>query len=166
MTGRCVLLLGALVLAVGCGGSPDTSDAADPDTAEGAVSFDDVESCELVTRNQVSIALGLEVGEGSESGLSGCEWRAESGPRVALQVFAGSMLAAGTCDSQRSLMSGREEDVPGLGDSARWGSGGDLVVCSRRAVVRVDIDNTSNDPRDDREVIVQIARHALERLGS
>jgi Protein of unknown function (DUF3558) len=172
MTARLLLVAGAVLLVVACGGGPETQEATGAGAAsEGAAkaeddrSLDDVETCGLLTREQVSAALGVTVGEGAESALSGCRWQSESGASVVLEVFAGSMFAPGTCDAQRQLMSGREEDVPGLGESARWGSSGNLVVCSNRAVVRVDLDNSRNAPSDDRPRLVQVARLALERLG-
>jgi hypothetical protein len=159
------LLLGALFL-TGCGGGSEPPQATGASASdEDAVALDDVETCALLTREQVAAAVGAEVGAGSEWGLSGCEWRADPGPIVVLQVFAGSMLADSTCESQRTLMTGREEDVPGLGESARWSSSGNLVVCSSDAVVRVDMDDSPNAPSDDREALIQIARQAIERLG-
>ncbi len=166
MAVRQYLFIGALILAVGCGGSGSSDEAMPGASGESsdAEASGRVEGCAVLTQEQVSAALGAPVGAGEDSGLTGCAWRAESGARVSLQIYAGSTLVAATCDAQKFLVSGREEEVPGLGDSALWGSSGDLVVCTSRAVLKVDVDNTRSDPRQDREVLVQIARLALGRI--
>lgn len=166
---RMLLLAGVLAVVGGCGGGggdEDSLETPDADTDAAALDLDGVETCSLISREEISEALGSEVGDGTVSGFSGCRWRAGSGASVRLQIFAGSLLADSTCESQMTLMTGREEDVPELGDSARWSSGGNLVVCSDRAVVSVDIDDTGNDPRVDRDVLLSIARVAIDRLNA
>jgi hypothetical protein len=126
---------------------------------------DDLAGCALVTREEVAAAVGADVGEGEERGLAGCGWKTDSGIEVVMHVYAGSMLASATCESQRSLVSGRQQPVSDLGDEAVWGSSGDLVVCSRHAVLKIDVDNTPNSPDEDRAVAVAVARAAMGRLA-
>jgi len=125
---------------------------------------DDLEACELVTTTEIGTALGSPVGDGEESGLRGCSWKAASGATAGIQVFAGPMLTPKTCEAQKALVSGREEPITGIGDSALWGSSGDLVVCTTQVVIKVDIDNTQNSPDKDREAALAVGRAALGRL--
>lgn len=115
----------------------------------------------LVTQAEVSAAVGSMVGPGEESSLKGCTWTAGSGTVVRLAVYPGG---AEICKGQEFLVSGREERVPGLGDSALWGSSGDLVVCTSKAVFKLDIERSHNDPRKDREALVSMAKSVLGRL--
>jgi hypothetical protein len=163
MTNRAFLLLITAAAAVACGCATETGNPPVAETASPAATAD-LEACALVTRDQVTEALGSPVGQGEERGLVGCGWRTESGTEVVLQVYAGSMLASSTCDGQKFLVSGQQEEVAGLGDSAVWGSSGDLVVCSSTAVLKVDVENTPNSPDEDRDVAVKVARAALARL--
>jgi len=162
------LMLTLPILAAACGGgASDAAPAGGTGGAEtAATAMDDLDGCSIVTAEEVSAALGGPVGDGEDRGLVGCGWRTESGATVVLQVFAGSMLASGTCDGQKFLVSGREEEIPDLGDSALWGTSGDLVVCDSRAVLKIDIDNTPNSPEEDRDAAVRVARAALARLGA
>lgn len=152
-------------LSVACGGAEErpvssAGTSASPGVSEVAIP----EGCDLLSKQQVSAALGSDVGDGEEMGLAGCRWQAQSGVVASVQIYAGSGLSSGTCDAQRFLVSGRQEDVPGLGDSALWGTSGDLVVCSAKAVLTIDVDNTPNSPDEDRDVPVTLARSVLERL--
>jgi hypothetical protein len=79
-------------------------------------------------------------------------------------VFAGHLLSPGTCDGQKFFVSGQKEEVPGLGDSALWGSSGDLVVCSAKAVLTIDVKNTRQGSDRVRETALTVARTALRRL--
>lgn len=161
-----LLLLAGTAAGAGCGSgeqatqAPAEQAAAAPARAQG----EERQGCDLVTRDEVAAALGGPVGEGASFGLRGCAWKGEGRARVQLQVFAGPLWTPGTCDAQKQLVSGREETVAGLGDTALWGSSGALVVCIARAVVKVDVDDTEVSPDRDRETAVGIARAALPRL--
>jgi hypothetical protein len=158
------VLITSTMIGAACGGGGSPAGRPESAATEDAAEAGDLEGCALVTREEVSGALGSQVAEGEEQGLVGCGWQADSGARVSLHVYAGSLLASGTCDSQKSLVSGREEEVAGLGETALWGTAGDLVVCSRNAVVKVDVDNTPDAPERDRETAIAVARAALGRL--
>jgi hypothetical protein len=123
-----------------------------------------VSGCNLVTKEEVAAALGSAVGDGEEEGLAGCAWNAASGPRISLAVFARHLLSPGTCDGQKFFVSGQKEEIPGLGDSALWGSSGALVVCSAKAVLKIDVDHTRHSSDRDRETAIKVARAALSRL--
>jgi hypothetical protein len=160
-----VLLVAAAIGAAACGGAEkrEAPRAAAAGTEETA-SATGATGCALVTKDEVADALGHPVGDGEEQGLAGCGWKAQSGAQIRLHVYAGGMLSPGTCASQKSLVSGRQEEISGLGDSALWGSSGDLVVCARRAVLKVDVDDTPSSPAEDRETATKVARAALGRL--
>jgi hypothetical protein len=162
-------LIVAGIACMGCG-SPSSDPAASPATETATTDAasppaspapERAEGCDLATPAELSAALGSQVGAGESSGLKGCTWTAASGVRVLLEVYQGNAV---TCKAQESLVSGREERIAGLGDSALWGSSGDLVVCSARAVVRINLENSRNDPRKDREALVAIGRTILGRL--
>jgi hypothetical protein len=58
---------------------------------------------------------------------------------------------------------GRQELVDGLGDDAIWGSSGDLLVCTGRGLLTVDMEQTIS-PSGEKDVAMLIARTALGRL--
>jgi hypothetical protein len=159
------VFVAAAFVSAGCGGGGESQAIREESAAiEDAPEPADLDGCSLVTEEEVSAALGSQVGEGEDQGLAGCGWQAASGARVSLHVYAGPLLAAGTCDSQKSLVSGREEEVAGLGETALWGTSGDLVVCSRAAVLKIDVDETPDPPERDRETAIAVARAALGRI--
>lgn len=160
------LLLAVAAAGAGCGSGEEgtRTPAEQADAAPAGTREEEREGCGLVTRDEVAAALGGPVGEGASFGLRGCAWKGEGRARVQLQAFAGPLWTPRTCDAQKQLVSGRQEPVPGLGDTAVWGSSGDLVVCTARAVVKVDVDDTEVSPDRDRETAAGIARAALPRL--
>jgi len=160
-----LLLLAGALGAIACGGTEKKEAARGGDArTEDAVESTELKGCSLVTKEEVAAALGSPVNDGEDQGLVGCSWKAQSGARVGLDVYAGNLISAGTCAAQKSLLSGRLEDVAGLGDSAVWASGGDLVVCAHHAVLKVDVDDTPDTPDQDREAATKVARAALGRL--
>jgi hypothetical protein len=157
-----MLLLAVVTFSAACGRSEETQASRPADARAEAKA--DVKGCNLVTREDVAAALGGSVGDGEETGLAGCRWSAEDRGEVRLQVYAGSLFTPETCKAQKSLVSGRQEEISGLGDSALWGSSGDLVVCTQKAVLKIDVENTPGSPDQDRETLVKVARAALGRL--
>lgn len=163
------MALAQLVIAGCSGGGPPATGVGQPPAATPTASSagtdertsSDLSGCEPLTQEEVAKATGEPVTGQDDSGLRGCEWKVGDRTQVLLQVFSGS---TNTCAAQRSLGSGREENVPGLGDSATWQSGGRLVVCTSRAVVVLDIENTPNRPDEDKEAAVTMARSILKRL--
>jgi hypothetical protein len=117
--------------------------------------------CDLATAAELGAIVGSAVKPGETSGLRGCQWSAANGLRIRLGVFGGD---AATCKAQQLLVSGRQERVPDLGDTALWGSSGDLVVCSAKAVITIDLEKSRNDPRKDRDALIAIARLVLGKV--
>lgn len=159
----------AVALALGCltgcgqdSGGSDTEPAA-PAT-DSAASPVETAGCDLLTDAEVGTAIGTTIAGHEESGLAGCRWSSDAGARLMLDVYAGSSLVASTCDAQKSLGTGREEPVEGLGDSALWKTSGSLVVCSPRAVIRFNLDNSPRTVPENREALATLARTVLDRL--
>jgi hypothetical protein len=164
MTRVPLVVLAGMIAGVACGQGDGSQASLPDDRAQDAREEADVRGCDLVTKEEVAAALGSAVGDGEEEGLAGCAWNAASGPRISLAVFAGHLLSPGTCDGQKFFVSGQKEEVPGLGDSALWGSSGDLVVCSATAVLKIDVKNTRQGSDRVRETALTVARTALRRL--
>jgi hypothetical protein len=164
MTRVALVVLAGVIAGAACAEGDGRQGAPPPDPAQDAREEADLRGCALVTKEEVAAALGSAVNDGEEEGLAGCAWKAPSGPRISLAVFAGHLLSPGTCDGQKFLVSGRKEEIPGLGDSTLWGSSGDLVVCSAKAVLRIDVKHTRHSSEQDRETALQVARAALRRL--
>lgn len=156
-------------LSVGCGGGSDGSSATEkaPAATAGARTADPAAvkgGCELLTDAEVGAATRTEIASHEESGLDGCAWRATGGTRLMLDVYSGSSLVSRTCDAQKMLGTGREEAVPGLGDSAQWKTTGSLVVCTANAVIRFNLDNSSRTVPENKEALITLARAALGRM--
>lgn len=170
----------ALLATAGCGsGGPPATGAGQPVAAQTKApaatrpaeptradeqESSDIPGCERLTKDEVAAAMGEPVTGTEDYGLAGCEWRTGERTQVLFDIFAGSALAPATCAAQRSLGTGREEDVPGLGDSALWKSSRRLVVCTSKAVIVFNLDNTPNSPDKDKEAAVKMARLVLGRL--
>lgn len=170
----------ALLVTAGCGGSGQPATGTGQPTATQAQApavtrpaeparndertSSDILGCELLTQEEVAAAMGEPVTSKEDSGLRGCVWKTGKRTQVLLDVFSGLTLAGNTCAAQRSLGSGREENVPALGDSALWTTDGRLVVCTAQAVVVFNLDNTPNSPDQDKEAAITMARLVLGRL--
>jgi hypothetical protein len=157
-------------LLAGCGSDKDeqtaseaTAVTAERATASAEESSEAKSDCELLTDAEVSQAIGATVASHEESGLSGCTWTAE-GLQLMLNVYAGPSMSAATCGAQKSLGTGKEESISGLGDSALWKSGRSLVVCSSRAVIRFNLDNSKQTLPQDKEGLIALARSVIDRV--
>lgn len=157
----------AVALAIGClmaCGEPGGSDTEPAATAtDSAAAPVELAGCDLLSDAEVGTALGTTIAGHEESGLSGCRWSSDAA-RLMLDVYAGSSLVASTCDAQKYLGTGREEPVEGLGDSAQWKTSGSLVVCSPRAVIRFNLDDSPRTVPENREALTTLARTVLDRL--
>jgi hypothetical protein len=157
-------------LTLGCGGGdPDGSRASDkaqvPSARAGNADPAPVKrGCDLLTDTEVGEATGTAISSHEESGLNGCNWRGKGRTQLMLDVYSGSSLASRTCDAQKMLGTGREEAVPGLGDSAQWKGSGSLVVCTATAVIRFNLDNSSRTVPENKEALMKLARSALGRM--
>jgi len=163
---RVIAALFMASLLVGCSntvepGSPETPPASTADAGQGAPV--EKSGCELLTDSEVSEATGATVSGHEEAGLDGCRWRAQGGMTLMLDLYAGSTLAPSTCGAQKVLGVGREEAVAGLGDSAQWKTSGSLVVCTARAVIRFNLDNSARTVPENREHLIRLARLVLDR---
>jgi hypothetical protein len=126
--------------------------------------------CELVSDDEVGTALGEAIGSKEEGGFYGCRWKTES-YTVGLRVFPDTTLPAGSCDEEQTGMpygqsaKGRTEAVAGLGDAAVWGTSGDLLVCTGRGLLVVDMERTGSMTQDARKQAASlIAGSALSLL--
>ena len=175
---KLLALLAVTALMAGCGnGEMDTeteiSGEATGDTSAEREPWnkDSFAGCELVSDDEVRIALGEAVVAKEEGGFYGCRWTTESN-LVGLRVFPNNRLPAGSCDEAQTGMpygqsaKGRTESVTGLGDSAVWGTSGDLLVCTGGGLLVVDMEQTASSmPHDARkQAAVLIAGSALSRL--
>lgn len=124
----------------------------------------EMKGCDLLSVEEVSAALGGPPRPGEAYGVVGCAWETQAGARLSIQLFTGSAFTPATCDGQKFLVAGRQEEIAGLGDHALWGSTGDLVVCSSTAVLKMDVENTPAPPSEDRAALIAVARAALGRL--
>lgn len=165
MRGLALVVMAGLLS--GCGGGADTpeSSAAPAVDSGGSAVSEDRSGCELLTDAEVGEATAATVTGHEEYSLSGCRWQAQGGMELMLDLYTGSSLIPSTCDAQQRLGGGQGEAVPGLGDSARWKAGGALIVCSPRAVIRFNMDNSPRSGSDDKEALVTLARLALNRLS-
>jgi hypothetical protein len=120
--------------------------------------------CELLSDAEVGQALGTVIASHEDSGLNGCLWESDANTQLMLDVYAGSSVVAGTCDAQKYLGTGREEEVPGLGESAQWKGSGALVACTPSAVIRFNLDNSMRTVPEDKESLIGLARSVLDRL--
>jgi hypothetical protein len=165
---RCLGVVLIVALATGCGGSG--SDSSDRAAAPGAAAGGAAEpasgktGCDLLTDAEVGEAIGTTIAGHEDAGLAGCRWRAEAGTQLMLDVYAGSSMVSSTCDAQKSLGTGREEAVPGLGDSAQWKTSGSLVACAPRAVIRFNLDNSTRTVPENKAGLITLARSVLGRL--
>ncbi|HEX2140082.1 MAG TPA: hypothetical protein VHG33_10260 [Woeseiaceae bacterium] len=175
-----LVILGTAAAAAGCGGehreqSPDTTpEQARPAAATPAVDTWDrsaVAGCELVSDAEIRLALGQSVASKEEGKSYGCRWRTESNA-VALRVFPDADLLPGSCDEAQEerpygqSARGQLEPVSGVGDTAIWGSSGDLLVCTGSGLVVVDVEASTLTPEEQKHAAVQIADNALARLAS
>lgn len=164
---RCLGVLLVVGLAAGCGGGrSDSSDTAPATGAAGGGAAPPAgkTGCDLLTDAEVGEALGTSISGHEDAGLSGCRWRAEAGAQLMLDVYAGSAVVSSTCDAQKSLGTGREEAVPGLGDSALWKTSGSLVVCAPRGVIRFNLDNSPRTVPENKAALIKLASSALGRM--
>lgn len=170
-----LVLLAAATAAAGCGDG-ETEVAGENSVVERAVerepwSTDAYAGCELVSDEEVRVALGEAVVEKEDGGWYGCRWKTESNV-VGLDVFADASLPPDSCAEGGASMPygksamGRQELVPGLGDQAIWGSSGDLLVCTERGLLTVDMERTASTmaPAAAKQAAIAIARKALGRL--
>ncbi len=86
---------------------------------------------------------------------------------VRLIRYAGDFLSSDTCDGQLFFISGDEEEIPGLGDHAVWGSTGILIVCRTDVVMKIDVDySPSTTIEQDRDSAVAMARSILAQMDT
>lgn len=168
-------LLAAAAAAAGCGnGGSDSADSpavAESSTEREPWDQDASAGCDLVLDDEVRTALGEAVTAREEGGFYGCRWTTDSN-LVSLRVFPDTSLPAGSCDESQSAMPygqsamGRRVAVTDLGESAIWGTSGDLLVCTGRGLVVVDLERTGSSMTQDakREAAMLIAGSALSRL--
>jgi hypothetical protein len=140
------------------------SNTVEPGSSETPPAPVEESGCELLTDGEVSAATDAPVSGHEEASLDGCRWRAQGGMTLMLDVYAGSTLAPATCRAQQVLGVGREEAVAGLGDSAQWKTSGSLVVCTTRAVIRFNLDNSARTVPENKEGLIKLARLVLDRL--
>ena len=178
---RLLLLLSVAAAAAGCGGehkeqAADTSPAPAPYEAAAPAAADAwdptaVLGCELVSDAEIRLALGEPVASKEEGATYGCRWRTAS-HAVALRVFPDADLLPGSCDEAQEALpygqsaKGQLEPVSGVGDTAIWGSSGDLLVCTGGGLVVVDVEASTLAPEAQKHAAVQIADNALGRLAS
>jgi hypothetical protein len=172
---RVLALLAIAAVATGCGngevGRPDGTAIDESATEQEAWDTDAYGGCDLVADEEIRAALGEAVVEKEEGGWYGCRWKTESFV-VGLSAFADTSLPADSCAEGGESMPygksamGRQEPVGGLGDEAIWGSSGDLLVCTARGLLTVDMERTPStmSPPEEKEVAMLIARNALSRL--
>jgi len=163
---RAVTMLFMAGVLVDCGGGDGGPRATDDPAASAAdvggdEAASDTSGCDLLTDAEVGEATGTTIASHEEAGLNGCRWRAQDGMQLMLDVYSG---ASATCDAQKVLGTGREEVVSGLGDSALWKTSGSLVVCTPRAVIRFNLDNSKRTVPEDKEGIIKLATSVLDRL--
>ncbi|MGH9318562.1 MAG: hypothetical protein ACRD3V_01530 [Vicinamibacteria bacterium] len=156
-------MAGVLVDCGGGDGEPRADD--DPPASAADVGGDedasDTSSCDLLTDAEVGEATGTTIASHEESGLHGCTWRAQDGMQLILDVYSGS---SATCHAQKVLGTGREEVVSGLGDSALWKTSGSLVVCTPRAVIRFNLNDSNRTVPEDKEGLIPLASSVLDRM--
>lgn len=172
---RMLALLAITAAATGCGNggnAPSAETAMDEsETEQEAWDTDARAGCELVSDEEIRAALGEAVVEKEEGGWYGCRWKTQSFT-VGLSAFADTSLPADSCAAGGKSMPygksamGRQELVEGLGDAAIWGSSGDLLVCTGRGLLTVDMEQTPStmSPSEEKDVAIPIARSALKRL--
>ncbi len=166
---RAVTILFMAGVLVDCGGGDDGPRATDDPPASAAdvvgdEAASDTSGCDLLTDAEVGEATGTTIASHEESGLHGCRWRAQDGMQLMLDVYSGSSVSSATCDAQKVLGTGREEVVSGLGDSALWKTSGSLVVCTPRAVIRFNLDNSQRTVPENKEGLIKLAPSVLGRL--
>ena len=154
---KVLALLAVAALTAGCGngetGAPDEAPAEESTAEREPWNKDAYAGCELVSDDEVVTALGEAVDSKEEGGFYGCRWKTES-YTVGLRVFPDTSLPAGSCDEEQTGMpygqsaKGRTEAVAGLGDSAVWGTSGDLLVCTGRGLLVVDMERTGSMTQD------------------
>lgn len=174
-------LLASLCIAaavLGCGETsrnPATDAAPEPgDATTAPVPWDEsrVAGCDLVTNDEIRLAIGEPVVEAEEGGIYGCRWTTESAV-VGLRVFPDPDLPPGSCEGESAMpygqsAEGKLEPVAGVGETAVWGSRGNLLVCTGSGLLVVDLEKTGSAmaPEQRKQAAVRIANNALGRLSS
>jgi len=170
-----MLLLAFATACVGCGAGDDepAGDLAAREDAEPIEPWDEsaFAGCELVTDDEIMSAVGEPVSSKEEGGYYGCRWKTES-HLLNLSIFSTTSLPPDACQEGGTSMpygksaQGKQYPVSGLGDSAIWGSSGDLLVCTGRGLLTVDYESSpaAMSPDDEKEVAVKVAQYALGRL--
>lgn len=165
---RAIAVLFTTILLAGCGGGTGEPGASSQPPASAADAEEDAavdrSGCELLTDAEVAEATATTVTGHEEASLDGCRWSSEGGTTLMLDLYAGSTMSPGGCEAQKALGVGREEAVAGLGDSAQWKTSGSLVVCTARAVIRFNLDNSNRRASEDKQGLITLARLALDRL--
>lgn len=173
-----VLALLALAASVAACGNGETggevSGEAAPEQSAAATDEWDKEAyagCDLVSDDEIRSALAEDVVSKEEGGFYGCRWTTDS-YRVGLRVFPDTSLPAGSCDEEQSGMpygqsaKGRTQAVGEVGDTAVWGSSGDLLVCTAGGLLAVDMESTGSMTQDvQKQAAILIAGSALSRLA-
>lgn len=174
-----VVMLVALSAAVAaCGDDNPATTVEDVDLpsepdADGPWDMSTRAGCGLVMNDEIAGALGRPVTSQEEGGFHGCSWQTES-DLVVLQVFPDASLPADACDENQTSMpygqsaKGKLYELTDLGDSAIWGSSGDLLVCTGRGLLVVNFERSAANmsPDDEREAGIRIAKAALGRLAN
>lgn len=175
---RATLLL-IVVIALGGCGEPETPMPEAPDEpalTQGANvpwDRDSIAGCDLVTEGEfLDVMRGpiIEMKEG-DGDWYGCRWITASGV-VDLLVFPDTGLPEDACqEEQRSAphgqtVKGDRQEVPDLGDSALWGSQGDLIVCTERGLLAIHMRQAGADIDSAalKTAAAQTAAIALTRL--
>ncbi len=140
-------------------GTTDTT-AIVPDASEDSLAG--VSGCDLLTDDEIAAVTLSPVASKEEIGVQGCRWQTENGGEVSFIRYAGDFFSTDTCDGQLFFISGDEEEIPGLGDRAVWGSSGILVVCRADVVLKIDIDySPSTTIEQDRDSAIAMGQSLL-----
>jgi hypothetical protein len=171
---KVLVLLAVAAMLAGCGNgdqeAPGEAAMAEGDAEREPWDKDAYAGCELVSDDDVRTALGEAIDSKEEGGFYGCRWKTES-YTVGLRAFPDTSLPAGSCDEAQTGMpygqsaQGRTESVTGLGDAAVWGTSGNLLVCTGRGLLVVDLEDSGSMTQDaQKQAASAIAGSALRRL--
>jgi hypothetical protein len=173
---RATLLLILVVAVAGCGEPerPVSETANEPTTLTKGANVpwdrDSIAGCDLVMEGELREVIGriVEMEEG-DGDWYGCRWVTASGV-VELLVFPDTDLPEEACQEKQAsvphgqTVEGDRREVPDLGESAVWGSQGDLLVCTERGLLAVHLRQMDADPNAAQAAAVEIAAIALTRL--
>jgi len=180
-----ISLLASLLLLSACGGGDDddegdggvvtvTAGSGDdePDTSATPVATPDgdddsgdarFDSCELLTADEVSEALGAPVGEGELTDIDpffDCSWESEEFDSVSVSVYLASRPEV------EAFFDATEdaEPVEGLGDRAQYSGFGFLEVLKGESNITISLINFDIEDDEKLEILKGLAAKVLERL--